>query len=520
MKLVTADQMRAIEQSSVEAGVSLDVLMENAGLAVAQAVRDDLYDTEDSNGIFGARIVILVGPGNNGSDGFVVGRHLAIWGANVIVVLCTKRDSNDPKRTLAQTAGVVVEDGLVESGLVLLQQKLETTDVVIDAVLGIGSSRRIAEPLAPLLFAVLESGVSVVALDLPTGLNSDTGEFDIAGLAADQTLMLGYPKIGPALAGDPSVTGDQFVLDIGIPGGLDSQIRTELIDEDLAKSLHPERPHDGHKGTFGSALIIGGSQDYLGAVTMTTDAASRSGCGLTFVATPEPAYRQIAGSIPEAMYRSLAVGPNGNITASKAARTALELARKSTSVTIGPGLGNNADTTEFLSIFLSEIDTETPLVLDADALNILSGSHKWWERLENPAVLTPHPGEMGRLLGISTDQVQQNRLSIALDAAEKFNKTVVMKGSATLIAAPDGRVIVSPWVNSGLAQGGSGDVLAGLIGGLIAQSPDEPFEMAALAVYIHGYAAHFARLKVGETGMRATDVLARLGDFFRDHVQS
>jgi len=517
MKLVTAHQTRAIERSSVDAGISLDELMENAGLAVAGVVRADF---EESGGAFGKRIVILIGPGNNGADGFVAGRHLAVWGGNVTAVLCASRNSPDPKRDLAEEAGVSVIDGLAEDGLQLLQQKLETTDAVIDAVLGIGSSRPITEPLSSLLSAVGESEVPVVALDLPTGLNSDTGEFDNAGLPADQTLMLGYSKLGPAVSGDPSVTGEVFVLETGIPGGLDSQVKTELLTADLAALTHLKRPTDGHKGTFGSTLIIGGSQEYLGAVTMATDAATRSGVGLTFVATPEPAYRQIAGDVPEAMYRSLPVAPDGDIAASEAARIALELSERSKSVTIGPGLGNNANTAEFLTILLSQIDPTTPLVLDADALNILSKSHQWWERFESPAVLTPHPGEMSRLLGISTQEVQQDRKTAALEAATKFNRVVVLKGSATLIASPDGRLNVSPWVNSGLAKGGSGDVLAGLVGGLLAQQPDDLFEMASLGVFIHGYAADVARRELGETGMRATDVSDRLGLFYRDHVQT
>ena len=517
MKLVTAKQMRAIEQSSVEAGISLDELMENAGLTVAEVVRTDF---EESGGVFGKRIVILIGPGNNGADGFVVGRHLAAWGAKVTAVLCAGRDSPDPKRDLAEQAGVSLIDGLSDDGLQLLQQKLETTDEVIDAVLGIGFSRPITEPLSSLLSATLESETPVIALDLPTGLNSDTGVFDSAGLPADQTLVLGYPKLGPAISADPSVAGEVVVLDIGIPAGLDSQIRTELLTAELATLTHPMRPTDGHKGTFGSALIIGGSQEYLGAVTMATDAATRSGVGLTFVATPEPAYRQIAGDVPEAMYRPLPVAPDGKLAPSQAARIALELSSRSKSVTIGPGLGGNANTAEFLSILLSQMDPSTPLVLDADALNILSKSHQWWERFESPAVLTPHPGEISRLLGISTQDVQKDRKTAALEAAIKFNRVVVLKGSATLIASPEGRLNVSPWVNSGLAKGGSGDVLAGLIGGLLAQQPDDLFEMASLGVFIHGYAADVARRELGETGMRATDVSDRLGSFYRDHLQS
>lgn len=516
MKLVTAAEMQAIEESSVEAGVSLDDLMENAGLAVAEAIRDDLGTHAE---LFGKRIVILIGPGNNGADGFVAGRHLSNWGAKVTAVLCANRKTPDLKRDPAEQAGVTVEDGLTDSGTQLLQQRLATTDLVIDAVLGTGASRPIAEPLSSLLFTVLESAVPVVALDLPTGLNSDTGEYDVAGLPAETTLVLGYPKIGPALSGDFTVTGESSVLDIGIPDGLDSQITATLITADDATELLPERPIDGHKGTFGSTLIVGGSKDYLGAVTMATDAATRSGAGLTFVATPKSAYDRIGGLVPEAMYRPLESHANGDLSPTEAALTAIEMASRRTSIVVGPGLGSNSSATEFVSTLLSQLQPDQPVVLDADALNILAKTYRWWERFENPAVLTPHPGEMSRLLGISTEQVQLNRLAIALEAAEKFNRVVVLKGAATLIASPDGRLNVSPWVNSGLAKGGSGDVLAGLLGGLVAQQPEDLFEMASLAVFIHGYAADSARSEFGETGMRSTDVISRLGSFYRDTVQ-
>ncbi len=513
MKLVTAAQMSAIELSSVDAGVSLDELMENAGLAVAEAVRSGFGDHSE---LYGKRILILIGPGNNGADGFVAGRHLANWGASVTAVLCAERRSPDPKRHSAGTAGVTTIDGLLSEGVELLEKLLETADLVVDAILGTGRSRPIADPLSSLLFTVLQAAVPVIALDLPTGLNSDSGEFDLAGLPADKTLSLGYPKLGSAISGDPSLTGEISVLDIGIPTGLDSQVTTELLSHDLAATFLPERPTDGHKGTFGSVLLVGGSQDYVGAVAMATDAATRSGAGLTFVAIPEPVHRQIAGGIPEAMYRSLPLESNCDIDPSRSAEIVLNLVERSTAVVIGPGLGNSSSTTEFLSIVLAQTNSDIPLVLDADALNILSGSHRWWDRLENPGVLTPHPGEMSRLMRISTGDVQADRVSVAQEAAKRFGKVIVLKGAATLIASPDGRLAVSPWVNSGLAKGGSGDVLAGLLGGLLAQLPTELFEMAALAVFTHGYAADIARQEFGETGMRATDVTRQLGAFSRD----
>ena len=515
MKLVTAAEMQRIEERCVESGISEDNLMENAGVAVAEAIRDTPEMKPD---IYGKRIVALIGSGNNGSDGLIACRLLSIWGVRVEVFICAPRKSSDPKRELAEDSGVTIIDGLSQGGLKSLKSKLQTTDLVIDAVLGTGNSRPIEEPLSSLLLCAAESRARVMAVDLPTGLNSDSGKFDTAGLPADITLMLGYPKLGTATLTDLEVLGEKIVLDIGIPKCLDSQVKTELLTKDLAVSIIPARPDQGHKGQFGSTLIIGGSQQYLGAVTLATEAASRSGTGLTFVTTPEPAYRVIAGHVPEAIYQSLPVSENGDINPSEACSIVLDFLTNATSAVIGPGLGKSRNTFEFVTSLLSQIVDDIPVVIDADALNILAESHQWWHRLKIPCVLTPHPGEMGRLMGISSLDVQQNRVAVALEAAEKFQKIVVLKGAATIIAAPDGRFRVSPWVNSGLAKGGSGDTLAGLLGGLLSQRPDNLLDIASLAVYIHGYAADIARRELGETSMRATDVSNRLGYFYRDFV--
>ena len=503
MKLVTAAEMQTIEKNCVKSGISVDNLMENAGVAVAEAIRKTPKMEPD---IYGKRIVALIGSGNNGSDGLIACRLLSTWGARVTVFLCATRKSSDPKRDLAENSGVTIVDGLSKDGIKSLKSKLQTTDLVIDAVLGTGASRPIAEPLSSLLLCAVESPATVIAVDLPTGLNSDT------------TLMLGYPKLGSAILADVNVIGEKIVLDIGIPEDVDSQVKAELLTKDLAVSMLPVRPDQGHKGQFGSTLIIGGSQQYLGAVMLAPEAASRSGTGLTFVTTPEPAYRVIAGHVPEAIYQSLPVSQNSDINPSKACSIALNVVKNATSAVIGPGLGNNRNTFEFVSSFLSQIDDDIPVVIDADALNILAESHQWWNKLKIPCVLTPHPGEMGRLMGISSLDVQRNRVAVALEATEKFQKIVVLKGASAVIAAPGGRFRVSPWVNSGLAKGGSGDTLAGLLGGLLAQHPDKLLDMASLAVYIHGYAADIARRELGETSMRATDVSNRLGYFYRDFI--
>ena len=512
MKLVTAEQMRNIELSAVDAGVSLNSLMENAGLAVAEFVR-----ARHSN-LFGMRIEILVGPGNNGGDGLVVGRHLSAWGANVSVSIAGKRPDSDPKLDCLDTDRTKIFRLADGNQISEFRTRLQSTDLIVDAVLGTGNNRPIGDDLAEIIFAATESAVPVYAIDLPTGLNSDTGHFDIRGFPADVTLQLGFPKIGPALRAADAPTGEIQVLDIGIPSDADVYLNTVLLDDQYVASIYPSRESGGHKGSFGKTLVLAGSETYPGAFSLATEAAVRSGCGYTFAAsTSTPIHATLPG-VPEALYSKLAADGSGSISPISATQI-FELAQGASSMVIGPGLSNTPATKQLLGILIEQLPDQLPLVLDADALNALSDTHTWVSRLKNRRILTPHAAELARLMNTTTANVLNDRLGAATTAANELNSTVILKGPSTIIAARDGRVCVSPWVNSGLAQGGSGDVLAGLMGGLLAQSPDEPFEMAAVALYVHGYAANIARTDIGEQAMTASDVTGRLGEFYRQEIQ-
>ena len=505
MKAVTADQMRAIEARCVDAGVSLDTLMENAGLAVANAVQERL------GGAAGKSVVVLVGPGNNGSDGYVAARHLATHGAQVDASNLSKRPDPDTWRQMAEAAGVRVVD---RPGERTLADASAHSDIIIDAVLGTGPARPIGEELATLLRVVFENAQDIVAVDLPTGMNADSGKFDQRGLKAHQTLMLGLPKVGLITTAGSGVCGELRVLDIGIPEGLANDVMNEALTGELARQLLPVRRADTNKGSFGRTLIVGGSANYLGAPQLSASAALRSGVGLVLLATSEPVYRLIAGRIDEAIYVPLAVKDNGDWDANIACAELLAHSAGMNSVLIGPGLGQSPAAVQFVQQVVRNLSGTVPVVLDADALNIVSRMHAWQDQLQAPAVITPHPGEMARLLGCSVAEVQEDRPSAATTAASKFNVTVVLKGAATIVAAADGRVRISPWVNSGLAKAGTGDVLAGLLAGLLAQMPNLPFDAASLAVYVHGLAGEIAREQLGERGMIAGDVTVALPDAF------
>ncbi len=509
MKAVTAAQMQAIEQRSVEAGVSLDALMENAGLAVADAVAARL------GSVFGSVVTILVGPGNNGSDGLVAGRHLASRGAKVRAFALTGRPDRDEKRELAEAAGVeFVAQPEVASDPDAFRNAISRSDVVLDAVLGTGRARVIDEPLAGTLRSARELAWDLVALDLPTGMDADTGDFDEFGLPANLTLMLGYPKFGPLITAGEGACGEVKVLDIGIPDGLANEVSAEWITPELARSLLPDRHDRGNKGSFGKTLIAGGSRNYLGAPMLATRAAVRSGAGLVYVAVPQPVYELVAGQVNEAIYLPLAAS-DGEINGTAASEELLAAASGMDSVLVGPGLGQSAGAVGFVEWLVRSLPEDVPVVLDADALNIVSRMPNWSELLRPTTVLTPHPGEMARLLRCSVTDVQDNRPAAAKEAAGRFGATVVLKGAATLVANPGGELRISPWVNSGLAKGGTGDVLAGLLAGLLAQSPEAPFDVAALGVYLHGLAGDIARANVGARGMTAGDVADAVPEAFR-----
>ena len=514
MKIVTADQMRRMETACVEAGVSLDRLMENAGLAVAQAVRDRLGDPRGRN------VLVLVGPGNNGGDGFVAARYLASSGAGVTAYVCIERPEDDPKRNLAEKAGGAVVLAGDDASLAQLASLAAGAHVIVDAVLGTGRLRSIRAPLSGIVATVREAvastGAPVMAVDIPTGTDADTGRTDPAGLPATATLMLGRPKIGPYLRPGESGCGELRVLDIGIPPGLDEDITIELLTCTTASALLPSRAPSAHKGTFGRALIVAGALNYVGAAYLAAAAATRSGAGLVTLATPRSVHALVASRLAEATYLPLPETSDGVIDASRAAADIRTLLPECTSLLVGPGLGQAAATRDLVVGLLLDGPGRPATVLDADALNILAQGKGWWDRIRSCSILTPHPGEMARLLGLdSARPVQEDRVAVAQDAARRWGHVVVLKGACTVIAHPDGRTRISPWVNSGLAKGGTGDVLSGIIAGLLAQRPDALFAAAALGVYVHGLAAQAVRSQLGETGMTAGDLVPALADAFR-----
>lgn len=510
-KIVTAAEMLAAENRWFESGeIDIDSLMDRVGKAIADWVLDDLGDLSSE-----LHVLALAGKGNNGGDALVAARYLLNEGVNATVALVMPRDDTDPLISNFQSDGGSVIDLDGKAGPRNLSNLCAKTNLILDGVFGFSISRPIEVPISTLFDVVKSSGRKVVAIDMPSGANPDTGEFDPNGLPADVCLSVGMHKVGPAVRFGDAPFGDEMVaLQVGMPPDLTRHIKREVNTLALARRLLPSRGRTGHKGNFGRSLLLAGSNTYVGAASLAARACVRTGVGLVTLATPTSAYQALAGSIPEATYVPLDEDANGVIPGIAFAALQERLPEMDSAL-IGVGIGLSDRTRELVSrlTYQREIWEDCTVVFDADGLTLVSQMPGWSEVFKGNLVITPHPGEMSRLLGISVQEVEANRLETAQMAAERFNCTTVLKGATTLIASPDGRLRVNMMPNDGLARGGTGDVLAGLITGLAART--DPFDAASLGVHIHSLSAKSARDELTPYAMTASDLVSRLPDAFR-----
>jgi NAD(P)H-hydrate epimerase len=534
MHLVTTEQMRRLEHATVEAGSTWAGLMEQAGWGVAQEALHHLATIQDQP------VLVLVGPGNNGGDGLVVARHLHDAGARVTLYIW-KRAADRPDANWKRCR----ERGLREVWAdddptgAQLRELLAAAILVIDAMLGMGTTRPVEGALAQIVNTVnaqpRQAGPrpQVLAIDVPTGIHSDSGAVLGVALQADLTVATGLVKQGLAFAPGADYAGNISVVEIGMPPDQLETVMSETLSPTYARTLLPDRPAASHKGTFGKAMIVAGSLRYPGAAVLATTSAGRVGAGLVTLATARTILAA-GGRAPEVTLLPLPEADWGTIGANAAAVLRKELASY-TALLIGPGMGQEEATGTFLQRLLGietprnkgrvgfrvadaepapEADDEQhpaalPLmVLDADALNLLSKLENWADRLiPEHFILTPHPGEMRRLLGV--EDLDDDRVQVATAAAAEWRQVVVLKGDTTVIAAPDGRSRVHTGGNPALATAGTGDVLAGAIVGLLAQGMPL-FDAAALGVYLHSAAGELLRTDMGEMGTLASDLLPRL----------
>src|SRR3989442_1380053 len=450
MKLATVAEMQRAER---ECGVPIRQLMENAGLAVAQEAWLLLGELADR------KIVVLAGPGNNGGDGLVAARHLKDWGADVTIVLLKPRGEDDAnlKALVERELPVVV----IDDDVAKLDEALAGAELIIDALLGTGRARTIEGPLASVLDKLREARSRrlpprLLAVDLPTGLDADTVAIDPHTVAADHTVALGWSKVGLHTLPGSQYAGRVEVVEIGIGPEHGASIQTELMTASWARSVLPERPPGAHKGTFGSGLIVAGSPQYVGAAALSCTGALRVGPGIVTLACARSIYPMLASKLTETTFEPLD-DKEGFLSAEEAYSVRRTLSRGYEALLVGPGLAQHGYVVAFVRALLPmlTVDDVRAVVVDADGLNNIAKVENWWEMLKVPAVITPHPGELSRLAGIETAEIQRDRLAAARNCASQWGLTVVLKGANTIMAAPDGRARLSPFANPGLASGGT-----------------------------------------------------------------
>ncbi len=494
MKVLTAAEMREVDRRTIEAGIPGIVLMENAGHRVVE------YLAARFAPLAAQRITVLCGKGNNGGDGMVIARQLftRVHPAALHVILLARpeelKGDAAANYKMLQACGCPVESEI--SGAA------RNASLVIDALLGTGLN---GPATGRMLDAIAEVNsnfplAEVVAVDIPSGLPSDSGDPDGPFVRARHTVTFTALKVAHALPPACDAMGEITVAPIGSPASLYDDVTLAQLDPSMFAPLLEPRPRSGHKGTFGHVLVVGGSRGKTGAPSMAGIAALRAGAGLVTVASAASAIAQIAGHAPELMTEALPETPHGTIGLTADLDGA---AKGKTVIAIGPGLGRDSGTSELVASVAA--DSEQPVVMDADALIA-----PFFNQPGRTRVLTPHPGEMSRLTGRPTAEIQRDRVAIAREFATKHLVTLVLKGERTIIAFPDGRVWINPTGTPAMGTGGTGDILTGLIAGFLAQFPARADQAVGAAVYLHGLAGQIGARALGEKSLIATDILTYL----------
>ena len=497
--ILTPEEAATLDRESQSRGVSVETLMENAGRAVATAAE------ALAGGGYGRRAVVVAGKGNNGGDGLVAARHLDRRGMGVAVVLLAPEDAfaGPASTNLARLRDRCPRVRIRPFDAETLDRELGRADVVVDAIFGTGFHGAPQGAAAEAIAAIERRGPHVVAVDVPSGVNAGSGAIEGEAVAADVTVTFGAAKPGVVLLPGALRAGVVEVVDIGFPPGLVAADISVLEATDVASAM-PPRAVETHKRDAGLVVVVGGSRRMTGAVSLSAAAAYRGGAGLVTVAVPEGILHVVQGLLRETTFVPLPETPDGAVAASIVPlEQSLEAAD---AVAVGPGLTTNEETAAFVRTLVRSCPA--PVVLDADGLNAFVGHVPELADRRSPAVLTPHAGEFARLAGISARDVAADRIGNARKLAAETNAVVLLKGTRTVIASPEGSVLINPTGGPFLATGGTGDVLTGVIAALVARGT-EPFVAAGAAAYVHGLAGRLATDDLGD-GTTAGDVLERV----------
>jgi len=506
IKVLTAEQMRNIDKKTIEdLRIPGLILMEDAGSAVCEQVFDIIDEFKMQN----PGTLVICGKGNNGGDGFVAARHLVQNDIQVTVVSLYKPsdlsgDALINHDILKNFSDIIYYEEIDNN---IFQSLIAESDIIIDAIFGTGLSSNVRDNIKEVIDLINEYAEGyVISVDIPSGINATTGEVMSCSIVADYTVTFFAPKLGLVLYPGADHSGEVIVSDISIPYFLEDEheYNVNLITSDYAGISFPHRPEDSHKGTFGSVFNIAGSSSLIGAAYMSAYSSLAVGAGYSVLATPESLIPVFASMSPELVYVPLKETANKSI-AKESVSFALDKSRKCNVFLVGPGIGTEPSTTDFIVEFTQElIDRGLTAVFDADALNCFAMKESF--NLPLNSVITPHPMELSRLIKIPVEEIQKDRLKAARMAASQFNTIVVLKGARTIIAKPDGRVYINTTGNSGLAKAGTGDVLSGMIAGFAAQGCNL-LDAAILGVYIHGLAADMAVNNLTEYSLTATKLM-------------
>lgn len=507
MKLLSAEQMRELDRQAIEeCGLPGVVLMENAGRAATEQLLRRFAELAPGP------VLILAGKGNNGGDGYVIARHLlnAGWRVETLVLGAAEQIVGDAGINLKvlRKAGGRVHFVTAEADLPELLASLPAPALLVDALFGTGLNAPVRGLAAIAIDWINVSGLPVLAVDIPSGIDATSGRVLGSAVRADLTVSFASAKLGQWLYPGADYAGELTLVDIGIPRFLSDRLAPAagLVDAEAASRLFPTRPHTGHKGTFGHLLVVAGSRGKTGAALLAAGAGLRSGAGLVTLAVPASERPAVAARFAELMVEPLADRDGALVTEAESA--VRQLAAGKQALVLGPGLGQAPETQGLVRQLVANLPQ--PLVVDADGLNALvDGLEVLGERDPGTAVLTPHPGEMARLCGRDVAAIEADRPGFAREFAVGHGCVLVLKGARTLVATPDGELLVNASGNPLLATGGTGDVLAGVIGGLLAQGLPAA-EAAPLAVFWHGFAADRLMERLGNAGMLAGDLLQAL----------
>ncbi|MFO7865568.1 MAG: NAD(P)H-hydrate dehydratase [Candidatus Aminicenantes bacterium] len=507
MKVLTAGQMKNIDRRAIEEiGIIGPILMENAGRGIAEAVEKRFPRIEEKS------VLVVAGKGNNGGDGFVVARHLDNKGAFVRVILLAEKKDLDGDAGLncgiADKMGIDIIEAATAEQWQAQQEIVAEADILIDAVFGTGLQKPAGGRYADVIDDINKAKAFKVAVDIPSGMAAD--RFQIIGptVKADLTVTMAAPKIAHVFPPAEEYVGELIVADISTPPFLfeeESPCLT-MVEENMLLPYFSKREKNTHKGTYGHLFILSGSLGKTGAAAMSGKAALKMGAGLVTVGTPKSCVPIVARSMEELMTEPLPETSEWTLS-EEGLNKILFLLKGMDAVMIGPGLSVHESTSRLIKELLPRLDI--PMVLDADALNIIADDIEILKELQAPAVLTPHPGEFARLIHSDTGDVVNNKIERVPDFARRFGVHVVLKGYRTLISDPDGHVFINPTGNPGMATGGSGDVLSGMLGAMIIQ--EEELQPAVTAgVYVHGMSGDIAAEKLGEKSLLAGDIISFL----------